>query len=59
MTYEYLCTKCQHQWELEQKITEEAVKICPQCQQDSAQRLISAGLGFILTGGGWAAEGYK
>lgn len=58
MTYEYECTKCSHQWELQQKITEDAVKKCPNCKKKSAKRLIS-GSSFILKGGGWADVGYS
>ena len=59
MTYEYKCRACGHEWELEQKITEEAVTQCPKCKEEKAQRLVSGGQGFQLKGGGWASEGYK
>lgn len=59
MTYEYKCLACGHEWELEQKITAEAVKKCPSCKKKKAQRLVSGGQGFQLKGGGWANEGYK
>ena len=59
MTYEYECTSCEHVWELEQKISEDAVTTCPECNEETAKRLISGGLGFQLKGSGWADEGYK
>jgi len=59
MTYEYKCRACGHEWELEQKITENAVTQCPECKEEEAQRLVSGGQGFQLKGGGWASEGYK
>lgn len=59
MTYEYKCTKCKAEWELEQKITEDALKICPYCGKEAAKRLISNGGGFRLKGGGWANTGYS
>lgn len=58
MTYEYLCTACQHQWEAQQSISEAPLKTCPKCSQDTARRQVSGGAGFILKGGGWYADGY-
>jgi len=54
-----MCKDCNHKWEQEQSIKEEAIKVCPNCKKESAQRLISCGGAFILQGGGWAKEGYK
>jgi len=62
MTYEYRCKICNHEWEAEQKITEAPLKTCPECNKESAQRLISKGCGgFILESGGcgWAANSYS
>ena len=58
MTYEYVCTACGHQWEFEQPISSKPLKKCPQCERRSAKRQVSGGLGFILKGGGWYADGY-
>ena len=58
MTYEYVCTACQHQWEAEQSISADPLTECPQCKQSTAKRQISGGQGFILKGGGWYADGY-
>jgi len=59
MTYEYMCKSCGHNWEQEQKISEEPIKTCPECKKDEAERLISRGNGFILVGGGWASSNYS
>ena len=59
MTYEYYCEHCKAQWEMEQSISEDAIKKSPKCQQETAKRLISAGTGFILQGGSWAKDNYK
>lgn len=59
MTYEYKCVNCEHEWEFEQKISEDAITKCPECGEETAKRLISCGNGFILKGGGWAKDGYK
>jgi len=57
MTYEYTCTKCGHDWEADQKITEAPLKKCPECKKSSAKRLISGGSGFELKGTGWFNSG--
>jgi putative FmdB family regulatory protein len=57
-TYEYLCTACQNHWEEVQKITEDAIEVCPRCGAHAAKRQISGG-NFILKGGGWYADLYS
>lgn len=56
-TYEYQCQKCGFEFEREQRITEDAIKTCPECKSRKAKRLLSAS-NFILKGGGWYADGY-
>jgi putative FmdB family regulatory protein len=58
-TYEYGCSACGSQWEEIQRITEPPVEVCPECGKSTAQRLISAGTGFILKGGGWYSDLYS
>jgi len=57
MTYEYVCKSCGHEWQKEQKITEEPDKTCPSCHAASAQRLVSGGVGTIFRGAGWFKTG--
>ncbi|MCC6640402.1 MAG: zinc ribbon domain-containing protein [Deltaproteobacteria bacterium] len=57
-TYEYRCEKCGHEFEREQRITEEPVKKCPSCRAPRAKRLISA-TSFVLKGGGWYSDLYS
>lgn len=59
MTYDYLCKFCAHEWEEDQKITENPIEICPACGKKEAQRQISKGTSFILNGGGWASSNYS
>lgn len=59
MTYEYVCTACQHAWEAEQRISEAPLTSCPSCHQDAAKRQVSGGAGFILKGSGWYADLYS
>jgi putative FmdB family regulatory protein len=56
--YEYLCEKCGHEFEREQRITDEPVKACPQCRARRVRRLISR-TGFVLKGGGWYSDLYS
>ena len=56
-TYEYKCEKCGHEFEREQRITEDPIKTCPECKSRKAKRLLSPS-NFILKGGGWYADGY-
>jgi putative FmdB family regulatory protein len=63
-TYEYRCTKCGHKFEKFQSIMAPAIKQCPACKKNSAQRLIGTGAGLIFKGSGfyitdYRSEGYK
>jgi putative FmdB family regulatory protein len=58
MTYEYVCGACHHEWEAEQPISAKPLTKCPRCGKDRAKRQVSGGLGFLLKGGGWYADGY-
>ena len=46
-TYEHQCTntECNYEWEDMYSITKEPPKICPKCNQETAQRVISGGSG--------------
>src|ERR1700733_1643461 len=70
-TYEYVCSKCEHHFEIVQPITDNALKICPKnlCPQKKwgkgkVLRAISTGGGVIFKGSGfyttdYRSEGYK
>jgi len=55
--YEYACAKCESEFEVEQRITEDPLKSCPKCRSRRVKRLISR-TSFALKGGGWYADGY-
>ena len=57
-TYEYACDKCGHEFEREQRITEDPVKTCPQCRGRKVRRLIS-NTSFVLKGSGWYSDLYS
>ena len=56
--YEYLCEKCGHEFEREQRITEDPVRRCPSCRALKVKRLISQ-TSFVLKGGGWYSDLYS
>jgi putative FmdB family regulatory protein len=57
-TYDYHCDHCGHEFEREQRITENPIKKCPSCGKLKARRMIGGG-GFILKGGGWESDLYS
>lgn len=57
-TYEYQCSKCAHEFEIEQRITADRLKKCPECKKMKLIRLVGTG-NFILKGGGWYADAYS
>jgi len=56
--YEYRCDNCGHELEAIQKISEEPLLACPQCEQDALVKKISAGA-FRLKGSGWYETDFK
>lgn len=57
-TYDYGCEACGHEFEKEQRITEDPIKKCPECGKNKARRLITQA-NFILKGGGWYSDLYS
>ncbi len=56
--YEYRCDNCGHELEAFQKLSEEPLRKCPECQTESLVKKISAA-GFRLKGGGWYETDFK
>lgn len=56
--YEYACEHCGHHLDVMQKISDEPLKQCPNCQNETLQRLVSAA-SFRLKGGGWYETDFK
>lgn len=61
--YLYLCKNVHGEFEESHSI-HEVLEFCPKCQEEGLEpkkvvRLISGGTNFILSGGGWAREGYS
>lgn len=57
-TYQYECTRCGHNFEIFQGITEEKLNNCPKCNQ-TLRRLIGSGSGIIFKGTGFYATDYR
>lgn len=56
--YEYQCTKCGHQLEALQKVSEAPLTECPACHNSTLSKLVSAA-GFQLKGTGWYITDYS
>jgi putative FmdB family regulatory protein len=56
--YEYLCEKCEHEFQREQRITADPIKTCPKCKARRVKKLISR-TSFVLKGGGWYNDLYS
>ena len=56
-SYDYRCKRCDHVFEVFQRITAEPKATCPTCESEQTQRLISGGT-FHLRGSGWYASDY-
>jgi putative FmdB family regulatory protein len=55
--YEYECSGCQKIFEIQQRIADAPVSVCPDCG-GSVRKLISMS-SFQLKGSGWYTDGYS
>lgn len=58
-TYEYECLACQSKFDVFQKITDQPLTNCPQCNKGQVRKLISNGCGLIFKGSGFYSTDYK
>lgn len=56
--YEYRCDACGHELEALQKMADAPLRECPECQESTLKRLVSAPA-FRLKGGGWYETDFK
>ena len=56
--YEYKCSKCEYQFEVIQRFSDNPVESCPECNEKSVKKLVSAP-SFRLKGGGWYETDFK
>jgi len=57
-TYDYVCTKCGHEFELVQRITDPPRSRCPKCR-GKVERKIGAGAGLLFKGSGFYITDYR
>ena len=65
-TYGYVCSKCDHQFDVFQSIAKKALTVCPKdkCRmrrwgKGKVKRAISSGAGLIFKGSGFYATDYR
>jgi putative FmdB family regulatory protein len=65
-TYEYICEKCGHEFEMSRSISAGALRICPEefCGQKKwgrgrVRKKISAGAGLLFKGSGFYITDYR
>ena len=65
-TYEYICEKCEHRFDLFQSIKDEPIKTCPKEKcglktwgKGKVKRAIGAGAGLIFKGSGFYITDYR
>ena len=56
--YEYQCSACDHHLEALQKMSDEPLLDCPQCEKTKLKKCISASA-FRLKGEGWYETDFK
>jgi putative FmdB family regulatory protein len=56
--YAYKCGSCGHQQDVLQKISDDPLTICPQCNQPSLAKQVTAA-GFQLKGSGWYVTDFR
>jgi len=56
--YEYRCSSCGFQKEYLRKVSDPLMSVCPECNQNTFSKMLSAA-GFQLKGSGWYATDFK
>ena len=56
-TYEYKCTECGHQFDAQQKFSDDPLQVCPKCQ--GKLRKVFHPAGVIFKGSGFYTTDYK
>src|SRR5436305_14270349 len=65
-TYEYLCTKCEHEFEISQPMSAKTLTVCPKelCPlkkwgKGKVKKMIGSGAGLIFKGSGFYITDYR
>jgi putative FmdB family regulatory protein len=56
--YAYKCASCGHQQDVLQKMSDQPLTVCPQCNQASYAKQVTAA-GFQLKGSGWYVTDFR
>ena len=56
--YPYLCNDCGHEFDRLQKISDDPLKVCPECGAESLRKKLTAA-SFQLKGTGWYETDFK
>ena len=56
--YEYQCQACDYEFEILQKMSDDNLIVCPECNEPKLKKLISASA-FKLKGSGWYESDFK
>jgi putative FmdB family regulatory protein len=56
--YDYKCSDCEYETEIIQKFSDEPKTLCPNCNKNGLQKMVSAP-SFRLKGGGWYETDFK
>lgn len=56
--YPYVCSACGHEFDMLQKVSEDALKHCPECGEHSLRKKLTAAA-FHLKGTGWYETDFK
>jgi len=57
-TYHYRCSKCGHEEDIFQRMTDDSLTKCTECGEEAFERVISAEGGFVLKGSGFYGTDY-
>ena len=50
ITYTYKCGACEHTFEIQQRITDDALVECPECEKNELKKVIQTAGGFRIGG---------
>ncbi len=52
-TYTYRCNNCEYQFDIKQRMADEPLKDCPECNSDNALRKVLNSVGIVFKGSGF------
>ncbi|MBX3377396.1 MAG: zinc ribbon domain-containing protein [Phycisphaeraceae bacterium] len=58
-TYEYICRKCEHEFDVFQSMTEAPKRKCPKCGKNALERKIGLGAAILFKGSGFYQTDYR